>query len=146
MNNNINMFKTAIELFLGEPLLDVVQDENEEAIGFLTRTGAAGSMEINTYSGNWDIWIGEEVVYEVEQELAPLLRHTNDKEMFDLYAYAKSIDAEMLKYKSRRFLNIVQQSIEKLLINGHLPLVGTTVIGSYEVIYTNNRKFLISLN
>ena len=138
------MFKTAIELFLGEPLIEMVRDE--DAIGFMTITGNTGSMEINDYSGYWDIWIGDEVVYEVEPELTPLMDHTNDTQLFDLYEYAKEIDSHDLKYKSRRFLGIVQGSIEKLLLNGNLPLTGSTVIGNFEVIYTNSRKFLISLN
>jgi len=143
MMDTKNMFKTAIELFLGEPLVEMVQDE--EAIGFMTITGNTGSMEINDFSGNWDIWIGEEVVYEVEPELVPLMSHTNDRQLFDLYEYAKSLDCD-LKYKSRRFLDIVQNSIEKLLINGNLPLTGRSTIGTLEVIYTEQRKFLISLN
>jgi hypothetical protein len=141
--DNKSMFKTAIELFLGEPLIEMVQDE--DAIGFMTITGNTGSMEINDYSGNWDIWIGEEVVYEVESELVPLMSHTNDRQLFDLYEYAKSLDCD-LKYKSRRFVDIVQNSIEKLLINGNLPLTGRSTIGHFEVIYTETRKFLISLN
>jgi len=143
MMDNKSMFKTAIELFLGEPLVEMVQDE--DAIGFMTITGSTGSMEINTFSGNWDIWIGEEVVYEVEPELVPLMNHKNDRELFDLYEYAKNLDCD-LKYKSRRFKDIVQNSIEKLLINGNLPLKGRSTIGTYEVIYTDTRKFLISLN
>lgn len=141
--NNIGMYKTAIELFLGEPLVEMVQDD--DAIGFMTITGNLGSMEMNEYSGNWDIWIGEEVVYEVEPELVPLMDHTNDCQLFDLYEYTKSLDCD-LKYKSRRFLTIVQNSIEKLLLNGNLPLTGRSTIGTYEVIYTDSRKFLISLN
>ena len=137
------MYKSAIESFIGELLVEFVQDE--DAIGFMTISGATGSMEMNDFSGNWDIWIGEEVVYEVEPELVPLMSHTNDRELFDLYEYAKNLDCE-LKYKSRRFVATVQNSIEKLLINGNLPLTGRSTIGNYEVIYTTTRKFLISLN
>jgi len=138
------MYKTAIELFLGEPLIEMYQDN--DIIDFITITGNAGSMEENSFSGNWDIWIGDEVVYEVEQELVPLMDHTNDRQLFDLYEYVKNISEQELKYKSRRFLTIVQGSIEKLIINGNLPLTGSVTIGPYEVTYTNNRKFLISLN
>lgn len=137
------MFGAAIELFLGEPLIEFTQDD--EVIEFMTITGTLGTMEMNDYSGNWDIWIGDEVVYEVESELVPLMNHTNDKQLFDLYEYAKSLDCD-LKYKSRRFVDYVQGAIEKLLITGNLPLTGRSTIGNYEVIYTDTRKFLISLN
>lgn len=137
------MFKTAIELFLGEHLVEMTRAD--DVIEFITITGHLGQMVPN-FSGNWDIWVGEEVVYEVENELEPLLNHYNDKDLINLYEYARKIDQDQLKFKSRQFLNIVQGSIEKILVAGSLPLDGRAIVGIYEVIYKNNRKFLISLN
>jgi len=137
------MLKTAIEMFLGEPILDL--DSERDEVCFVTATGHSGTVASN-FVGNIDIWVGEEVVYEVELELAPILEHHDDFLLFELYEYLQSVDRNSLKYKSQVFLDVVFRSIENILLTASLPLEGRAVIGCNEVIYVDNRKFLISLN
>lgn len=136
------MLKTAIEMFLGERLLLI---EDGDDVSFVTATGHEGIVAPN-FVGNLDIWIGEEVVYEMEVELAPILEHSDDHQLFDLYEYIRSVDRGSLKYKSQVFLDVVSRSVENILLNVNLPLDGQAVIGCNEVIYVNSQKFLISLN
>ena len=138
-----SMFKTAIELFLNVELVEMAKDD--DGIEFLTDTGSVGTMEQN-YAGNWDIYIDEEFMYEVEDVLEPLLVHTNDKNLLSLYKYSKKIDGRRLKNKSRVFLNVVRKSIEKILLCGNLKLNGRAVIKNTEVIYKNKWKILVGLN
>lgn len=137
------MYKTAIEMFIGVQLVEMVVDD--AGIEFTTIAGEVGTMEPN-YAGNWDICMDEELVYEVENVLEPLLAHTDDKNLLNLYKYSKEIDDELLKDKSKLFVDVVRGSIEKILIVGNLPLEGRAVIKNWEVIYKNRKKFLISLN
>jgi hypothetical protein len=136
------MLKTAIEMFLGERLVLI---EDGDDVSFVTATGHEGVVAPN-FVGNLDIWVGEEVVYEVEIELAPILDHSDDYQLFDLYDYIRSIDRGLLKYKSQVFLDVVGRSVENILLNMNLPLEGHAVIGCNEVICVNSQKFLISLN
>lgn len=137
------MYKTALELFLGEVVTDVETDVDD--IKFETYSGFSGTLCQNAV-GNWDIWIGEEVIYEIESEVFLLVEHNNDKELFELYEYVKELDINLLKHKSKLFVNIIQKSIQKLLLSCTLPIEGRTVIDSTEVIYTDKRKFLLCLN
>jgi hypothetical protein len=138
------MSKTAIELFLGIELETIIEGE-DGAYYFVTSDGRSGAMAEN-FVGNWDIWIDDDVVYCVENELVPLLSHHNDNYLFDLYSYATEIKDIELQERSKMFLDIVIKSIEKILLAGRLPLDGSAIVGINEVIYTNGKKFIIGLN
>lgn len=137
------MCRTALELFLGDMVVDVEEVDGE--IHFETFRGFRGCV-VENYNGNLDIWVGEEVVYEMEAEIVPIIEETRDNQLFDLYEYIRGINPLALKYKSKMFVDIVQDSIKKLLIKGTLPVEGRTIIDSMEVIYTKTRKLLIMLN
>lgn len=142
-NDKPNLMRTAIELFLGEHIDDITVAE--ESVVFTTMTGATGIMEPN-FLGNFDIWIGEEVIYEIEHDLFKIMLHKDDKDIFSLYDYLRAINIMELKHKSKLFLYIVKTSVERLLLHNKLDIEGRTIIGTTEVIYHNGKKLTIMLN
>jgi hypothetical protein len=144
-----NMFKPAIELFLGEKIIGFSvyknEDEDEDIIEFITKTAAIGCCVLD-FSQDLYVWIDDELAYEIEQELIPLLTYNDDKELLNLYEYIKEINYDMLKPQSKLFVDIVIASTEKLILSGNLSLEGSVIIGGQEVIYKNGRNVQLSLN
>lgn len=139
-----SFLKIALQLFLGELILDVCKNE-DETVTFVTAAGSFGFMGPN-YLGNWDIWIGEEIVYEIEQDLYEIIQHEKDENIIALYGYIRNVEPAQLKYKSKKFLEVVQMATENLILNYTLPLKGQVKIGYQEVIYKNGKKAKIQLN
>lgn len=145
MVQNSNSFLiVALQLFLGESVIGAEKHE-DETVSFVTMRGDSGFMGPN-FTGNWDIWIGDEVVYEVESDLYEIIQHQKDENLIELYEYIKSIDPDGLKYKSKRFLEVVTTATENVILNFTLPLNGQVTIGDQEVIYKNKKKIKINLN
>jgi len=142
INSNKSMFKTAIEMFLGEGVIGINQGD---VIEFMTVNGSVGSLGSNA-EGDMELLIHDEVVYVIEKEMLPLLDHKNDQKLFDLYEYVKSMDVDALKYRSKNFRMVVLNGIEKVLLSLSLPLDGQAVIGDTEVFYMGERRFAIGLN
>lgn len=143
--NNLMLINSAITHFVGEPVSDI--SRFEDSVVFQTHKGVMGFIEPN-YVGNWDIWIGEEIVYEIEKELFDVIEYdrTDTGGLIKFYEELKGIDLTGMKYKSRMFFDIIKTSVENLLLNHNLPIQGGAKIGSFEVCYTNNKKFKINLN
>ena len=141
---NNNFLIVALQLFLGEGV-EIAEKHEDETVSFITSRGDAGFMGPN-FTGNWDIWIGEEVVYEVESDLYEIIQHQKDENLIQLYDYIRNIDRSNLKYKSKRFLEVVQMATENVILNFTLPLKGQVKIGEQEVIYKNNKRIKINLN
>lgn len=141
---NNNFLIVALQLFLGETVIGAEKHE-DETVSFMTSRGDSGYMGPN-YTGNWDIWIGDEVVYEVEGDLYEIIQHQKDENLIELYEYIRGIDSAALKFKSKRFLEVVQTATENVILNYTLPLQGQVKIGDQEVIYKNKKKIKINLN
>lgn len=139
-----NFIAVALQLFLGETIVDTAKHE-DDSVFFVTYSGDSGVM-IPNHQGNLDIWIGEEVVYEIESDLYEVIHHKKDENLIELYDYIRTINSDQLKYKSRKFLKVVQLATENVLLNHTLPLTGQVMINTQEVIYKNNKKIKINLN
>ena len=138
------LVKTALQLFVGDPITSVSKFDG--SLVFKTKSGLAGLVEQNAI-GEWDIWVGETVVYEIEDDIFSVMEHKgNDESLFELYDYVKTVDYNSLKDKSKVFLDIVRRAIEKLLINSLLPIEGSAQVGNDQVIYKNKVKIRINLN
>lgn len=140
-----NFLIIALQLFLGEPVAVAEKHDDDDVVSFMTERGSMGSMEPNAF-GNWDIWIGEEIVYEVEFELGMVILGQKDENLIDLYDSMKEIDQDTLKYKSKRAYEVIQTAVENVILNYSLPLVGQVQIREQEVIYKNSKKVKINLN
>lgn len=139
------LVKTALQLFVGNPIK--VVSKFDGSIVFTTDKGVSGLVEKNLTGECWDIWVGEEVIYEIEDDILSIMEHNgNDESLFDLYNYVKTVDYNSLKDKSKLFLDIVKNSIENLLLNHLMPIEGEAQVGNEEVIYKNKVKIRINLN
>jgi hypothetical protein len=139
-----SLVKTALRLFVGDVISDV--SKFDDVLVFRTENGLSGMVEKNQI-GEWEIWIGEDVIYSIEEDIFSIMDHDGgDESLFKLYKDIKVIDRYELKDKSKLFLDIVKQAVENLLLNSRLPLVGSTNIGSTQVIYKKEVKIRINLN
>jgi hypothetical protein len=141
---NLQLMHSAMTHFVGEPIAKM--DRFDDTIMFQTSEGVTGIVEPN-YVGNMDIWIGEEVVYEIEKDLFDLLE--SDKRgigLIEFYNNLKEVDEDMFKEESRLFFYMVKTSTENIILNYDLPLVGDTRIGETQIHYTEDQKMKINLN
>ena len=145
--DNLTLIHSALTVFVGEPIVEASNGE-DDVLYFVTHHGHEGRLE-QSINGNWDIIIGDEVVYEIEDEII----HVIDQEekginLIQIYNYMKyDVDWKMLKFKSRRFMGILFTSMERQILSGHLPLHGDVVVGHQWMVYTQyGMKFNINLN
>lgn len=144
--NNLELIHSAVTHFLGEPVIDL--SRFEDTIVFQTGRGTTGVVESN-FVGNYDIWIGEEVVYEIEKELFDVIEQDkaeSQTSLIEFYNSLKTVNEEHFKYKSKTFFNIVKSSIENIILNHNLPMVGDATIGSWLIHYTKNNRIKVNLN
>lgn len=145
--DNLQLIHSALTAFVGEPIIEASSGE-DDVLYFVTYNGNEGRMEKNIVTGNWDIYIGDEVVYEMEDEIV----HVMDQEekginLIKIYNYMRyDINWKNLKFKSRKFMQIVFSAIEKQIVFGNFPLQGSIVIDENWIVYTKGMKFNIILN
>jgi len=145
---NLELIHSALTQFVGEPIakLSKFDEENQPSVVFETHSGLTGTV-VQNYIGNMDVWIGENVVYEIEKELYDLLEY--DKKKFGLiefYNYLKTVDVSYFQNSSKHFFDIVKSSTENIILNYDLPLEGDTQIKDVQVHYTSMQKMKIHLN
>lgn len=140
MNNK--MSKTAVELFLGLRVEDI---HSEDGVPVFTANGLPGELRPGI-AGGLDIFLAGQLMYCVESAVMPLLGYSDELNLFALYEYVKNIQEDQLQELSGTFVQIVRRSIEKLLLDGNMPLLGTARIGDKEVIYTEDKRFIFCLN
>ena len=145
--DNLQLIHSALTAFVGEPIVEASSGE-DDVLYFVTIIGNEGRMEKNIVSGNWDIYIGEEVVYEMEDEIVRVMdQEEKGINLIKIYNYMRyDINWKNLKFKSRKFLQIVFSAIEKQIVLGNLPLNGSIVIEANWIVYTKGMKFNIILN
>lgn len=144
-DGNLELLHSALTHFVGEPIAQMSKFADDSLL-FQTHSGITGFVEPNN-SGNMEISIGEDIVYEIEKNLYDLLE-LDKKEigLIDFYNYLKLVDLTELKTKSKDFFDIVKISTENIILNYNLPLVGDTTINSTQVHYTDDQKIKINLN
>ena len=144
--DNLQLLHSALTHFVGEPI-NQMSHFTDDSVLFQTGSGVTGFVEPN-YVGNMDIWIGENVVYEIEKDLYDLLEFDRKEiGIIDFYNHMKEVDPTEFKTMSREFFDIVRRTTENIILNfDHLPLVGDTVIADTQIHYTKETKIKINLN
>ncbi len=144
-DSNLQLLHSALTHFVGEPIIQM-NKFNDDTLLFQTDSGVTGLVEPN-FVGNMDIWIGENVVYEIEKSLYDLLEYDkNEIGLIEFYNYLKMVDPQEFKTESKNFYDIVKTSTENIILNYNLPLVGDTTIQQTQVHYTEQQKIKINLN
>lgn len=142
--NNKSLVRTALGLFVGDVVENVTKFD--DVLMFKTERGLAGLVEQNNV-GEWEIWVGEDVIYSIEDDIFSIMDHSGaDETLFELYKSIKSIDIKDLKFQSAVFYDIVRRSVENLILNSTLPIEGSALVGPWEIIYKNKIKIRINLN
>ena len=144
---NLQLLHSALTHFVSEPVADV--SRFEKSILFKTDSGRIGLVERNFF-GNYNIMIGEDIVYEIERELYDIIeadRNERTSENFiDFYEMLKKEDTSFFQPQSIKFFDILKNSVENIILNYNLPLEGEAIIGTYQIHYTNQSKIKINLN
>jgi hypothetical protein len=147
-DSNLELLHSALTQFVGEPITQMskFEDDHYPTLIFQTHSGTTGLVSSN-YVGNMDVWIGENVVYEIEKDLYELLEY-DKKEigLIEFYNHLKLVDTTAFKSTSKHFFNIVKTSTENIILNFNLPLVGDTKIAETQIHYTENQKMKFHLN
>lgn len=142
--DNLNLLHSAITYFVKEPVKDM--SRFQESIVFVTHSDRYGFIEQNPM-GNYDVWIGEDVIYEIEAGLFDMLDdHSKGMDLMGFYENMRIEDTSAFQQPSLEFYHIVKGSIENILMNKDLPLVGSARVGLEQLVYTNSGKFKINLN
>lgn len=142
--SNLQLMHSALTQFVGIPIASI--NEINDILVFETCNGLNGFVDIN-YSGNMDVWVGEDVIYEIESELYDLIRFDrNNVSMMEFYEHLKMTDSAVFQTKSKQFFDIVKRSTENIIINQEVPLIGEGIIGHVQIYYTRDKKIKIFLN
>lgn len=144
INRSVELIYSALSYFLGngEAVVDVADAGG--SLRFVTSAGTIGA--VSPTPRGWDIEVGSEVVYTIEGELYDIIRHDLNGDLIELYEQIRSIDEDSLKFRSRRYFEIVRGSAEKLILDMRLPLSGHAVVGGFEVFYTGKHRLKLCLN
>jgi len=136
---DLTLTHSAITTFIGEPVVELNRFDN--SIVFVTASGNTGFVEPNDFTGDWNVWVGEELVYEIEGPLFEVLEYEDKgRRLVEMYNYMKTIDPETMKFRSKSFFEIVKSTVEKTLLEGYVPIDGETVIGSTELHFIDPNK------
>lgn len=145
-DGNLQLMHSALTHFVGEPIAQMSKFTDETVL-FQTDSGITGMVEPNQ-RGNMEIWVGENVVYEIEKELYDLLE-LDKKEigLIDFYNEIKLVDFTEFQFRSKQFFDIVKKSTENIILNYDLlTMVGDTTIAHTQLHYTKEQKIKINLN
>jgi hypothetical protein len=142
--SNLELIHSCLTHFVKEPIINI--NRFDDILMFQTASGTVGLVESN-YIGNMNIWIGENVVYEIERELFDLVEYDrSEMGIIEFYNFLKKLNQFELKTQSLQFFNIVKSSTENIILNYDLPIVGDTMIEHTQIHYTSNSKLKINLN
>ncbi len=141
---NLKLIHSALTMFIGEPIDEI--DRFDDLWLFKTINGKNGMLEQN-FVGNMDIWIGEEFIYEIEKKLFDIIEADKGEDsLIDLYKYMKTFNLENLQNKSKNFFEIMLDSLENIILNYEIPLIGHIKIKHTELHYNEYHKIKIILN
>lgn len=147
--SNLELLHSALTQFVGEPIAQMSKFDASHypSLIFQTHSGLTGTVASN-YIGNMDIWIGENVVYEIEKELYDLLEYDKKEVgLIEFYNHLKTVDTNAFKSASKHFFDIVRSSTENIILNfDNVSLLGDTQIKETQIHYTENQKMKIHLN
>jgi hypothetical protein len=138
---DLRLIHSALTHFVGGMISSI--DEN---FRFETIDGGLGRVAANR-SGDYDVYIGDELVYTIEGEFFDIINYDEKKDqLIELYERMCALKPETLKYMTRVFYYKVRTSMEDIILNMNLPLEGQAVIGNYQVFYSPDHKLKVNLN
>lgn len=142
--DNLNLLHSALTFFVKEPVKEY--SKFEDSIVFTTDSGKVGFVEKN-FVGNLDVWIGDDVVYEIERELYELIDcDTRKDDLIGFYSELRKEQIDFFQERSKEFFRIVKDSIENIIVNHDLPIQGCVTIGPNQVYYSKGCKIKVNLN
>ena len=143
--DDLRLIHSAITHFIGEAVVDV--NVVKDSYVFTTHFGRMGMIEPN-YLDNYDIWMGDEIIYVIEKDLFDIIMYERNFTggLIEFYDKLKKVDNHSFQEKSKVFFDIMKTSIENIILNFDLPLTGRTMVGTVQVHYTPNNKIRINLN
>jgi hypothetical protein len=116
-------------------------------VSFETALGGQG-LVIPNLEGNWDIFLNDEKIYEIEDEVYSIITHEGNAPSIDDYMKKlKSLSGTSLKDESRKFVDMTRSGIVFLALQGKINLKSDFVYGPFSV-HTNpsGEKTIIILN
>jgi hypothetical protein len=109
-----------------------------------------GRLVQHMHDADWDIVVEDETVYVIEEELMEILSRGEIENTVGLYKQLRfDFDWDALKYKSRRFLSIVYDVLEKNILDENIIqlTVDEVRIAEYQIFCVGNMmKFKVCLN
>ena len=143
-HSNLQLMHSCLTHFIGEPVKSMDRGADDMII-FETEIGNKGFVEQN-WRGSWDIWIGDNVVYEIENSLYEIVAVEKNASLIELYKIVRDMDTLDFQIKSKSFQAIMRASMENVILNMNLPLEGDIRIGNQQVWYRKGRKVAVHLN
>ena len=134
-----------IEFFVGSDVIEL--ERKEDHVEFITSWGYEGQLIKNVF-GNWDIKIGDEVVYEIEEELYSILVPANkQRPAASYYSELKHLrESKELKHRSISLVNQIIFSLEFLILNANVILENPVEVSPFYIFNVDDKKFIIGLN
>ena len=120
---------------------------DELGISFETALGNQG-LVIPNEGGNWDIFINENKIYEIENEVYSIITHEGNAPSLDEYMdRLKKVSKIPLKEESKKFVDMTKSGIEFLAVHGKVELKEDIQYGPFYVYHDQSgAKRTIILN
>jgi hypothetical protein len=127
-----DLMYSALDYFLGSDTpVRIFRDDL--GISFETALGNQG-LVIPNELGDWDIFINDNKVYEIENEVYTIITHEGNSPSIDEYmTKLKTLSESSLKEKSRAFVNMTKSGIEFLAVHGKIDLKQDIKFGPFFV-------------
>lgn len=127
-----DLMYSALDHFLGtDTPVKIFRDDL--GISFETALGNLGLVVPNS-EGNWDIFLNDEKIYEIESEVYSIITHEGNAPSIDDYMKKlKSLSGTSLKEESRKFVDMTRSGIGFLAIQGKINLKSDFVYGPFSV-------------
>ena len=139
-----NVLIPVIEYYLGCSI-DFIETRDLETV-FSTRWGN-GKIQQNTL-GNWDVYIGDSRVIEIESMVYKTIMDSNDSPDIQNYYYRLKmlLSNEDLNFRSSCLIKDIIVSLEYLLINEGVKIKSPINMGKYFIFPLDGKKEIICLN
>lgn len=120
---------------------------DEMGISFETALGSYG-LVIPNEGGNWDIFLNDEKIYEIENEVYSIITHEGNAPSIDEYMRRlKDLSIVPLKRESKKFVEMTRSGIEFLAVQGKIDLKQSFTYGPFMVFRdSSGQKRSIILN
>ncbi len=141
-----DLMYSALDHFL-ETDTPVLIFREEMGISFETVLGRQGLIVPNEM-GNWDIFLDNNKIYEIEKEVYSIITHEGNSPPIDEYMNKlKNLSNFSIKEKSKKFVNMTKSGIEFLAFHGKINLKDDFTYGPFMVYLDSfNKKRIIILN